>query len=290
MPQPNTTGPYPQSIPPSNTTDLNPGSIPWVNKNYDVRRDETPREERAGLSESEQPPEFAPANWSLPSDREATIKGLVTPPEERGGSTVNDQYSACTPSTSFHQDPKEDVESKEAAVTNTTKETIGAQKDLSDAVPSTTSPSKGQREPVANKELCEGNTTNGTTVTDAESARGPALLHEKQQSGPKSVPHEGNTNESTARITMASTKRPQKAPETQDHLGSGSEIRNTKNFPQVSNKTYAVKHLRISLSNKCAGVVSQVQNVRYQTNRVRLCCRSGFKANQIHILVSHGYL
>lgn len=243
MPQPNTTGPHLESIPLSNTNGLNPGSIPWANKNYDVRRDETPSEERAGLSESEQRPEFAPPNSSVPIRREATIKGIVTPPEEKAGPTVNDQFPAWTPSTLFHQDPEEAVESKEAVVTNTTNETIGAQKDLSDAVPSTTSPLKEEREPVTNKELCEpGNTTNGTTVADAEPVGGSALLHEKQQSGPKSVPHEGDTNESAARITMASTKPLQKALETQDHLGSGSEIRNTKTSPQVSKKTCLFRH------------------------------------------------
>lgn len=243
MPQPNTTGPHLESIPLSNTNGLNPGSIPWANKNYDVRRDETPREERAGLPESEQRPEFAPPNSSVPIRREATIKGIVTPREEKAGPTVNDQFPAWTPSTLFHQDPEEAVESKEAAVTSTTNETIGAQKDLSDAVPSTTSPSKEEREPVTNKELCEpGNTTNGTTVADAEPVGGSALLHEKQQSGPKSVPHEGDTNESAARITMASTKPLQKALETQDHLGSGSEIRNTKTSPQVSKKTCLFRH------------------------------------------------
>ena len=142
----------------------------------------------------------------------------------------------------FPQDPEEAAESKEETVANTTRKTFGAQKDLSDAKPSSTSSSEGQGEPVANKELCEGNTTNGTTVSDAENVAGPALLHEKQQSGPKSVPHDRNTNESAARTTMASTKLLQKAPETQSHLGSGSEIRNTKNSPQVSDKTCLFRH------------------------------------------------
>ena len=139
-----------------------------------------------------------------------------------------------------HQDPEEAVACIEAAVTYTTDETIGSQRDLSNAVPSTTSPSEAKREPVADKELCEGNTTNEATVATAENVGDPALLHAKQQAGPKSVLHEKNTNETAARITKTSTTLLQKAPETQDHLGSGSEMRNTKTYPQVSNTTCIV--------------------------------------------------
>ena len=220
--------------------------------------------------ESEQRPELASFNSSDPSRREAIID-FVTPTEERAGSTINDQYPQYTPSTLHHQGPEEAVESKGTAVTNTTKETIGAKTDLSDAVHSTTPPLEGQREPVGNKELCGGNSTNGTTVTAAETVKGPALLldeskfpspsdkedadnavgnttseklldglqvmpdDQKQQSGPRSLLHEKNANEYTSRITMESAKSPHKAPETQDQLGSGSEMQSTKKYPQVSN-------------------------------------------------------
>ena len=182
---------------------------------------------------------------------------------------------------------------------------------MSDAVPSTTTPLEGQRELVANKELCGGNTTNETSVIATETVRGPALLEgsefpspsdiedtdnaegdrtseklsdglqvmpddQKQQSGPESVLHERNTTETTARITMPSTKLQQKVQETQGHLGSGSEMKNTQKYPQVRNipcivavfvcldtprvKAIAVDHLPLSLSNKCAGIISYAPN------------------------------
>jgi len=240
VPRLNAAGPHTGPLPQPNTSGLNPGSIPWPNKNSDVRRVETPSEERTGLSESEQRPEFVPSNSSVASRGEATIKGLVTPPEERAGLTINVQYPACTSSNLSHQSGEEAVVCVESALTDTTEETIGARRVLSDAVPSTTSPSEARGEPVADKELCKGNTTNGTTVVAAENFGDPALVHEKPQSGPKNVLHERNRNETAARITKTSTKLMQKAKETQDHLGSGSESRNTKNYPQVSNKTCLV--------------------------------------------------
>ena len=229
-----------------------------------------PNEERTGLLESEQRPKLASFNSSDPSRREAII-GLVTPTEERAEATINDQYPQYTPSTLHHQGPEEAVESKGTAVTSTTKKTIGSRTDLSDAVHSITPPLEGQREPVGNKELCGGNSTNDTTVTAVETVRGPALLFEeskfpspsdkedadnavgnttseklldglqvtpddqKQQSRPRGVLHEKNVNKDSSRITMESAKSPHKAPETQDQLASGSEMQSTKKHPQVSN-------------------------------------------------------
>lgn len=195
----------------------------------------------------------------------------MAPTEERAGSTINDQYPQCTPSTLHHQSPEKAVESKGIVVTNTTKETIGPKTDMSDAVHGTTPPLEGQKEPVGSKELCGGNSTNETTVTAAETVRGSALLLEeskfpsasdledranavgnttseklldglqvmpddqKQQLGPRSVLQEKNVNEYASRITMDSTKSPHKAPETQDQLGPGSEMESTEKCPQVSN-------------------------------------------------------
>lgn len=219
MTQSKATIPHSGVVAQSNTTSPNPGSIPPA----------TPNEERTGLLESEQRPELASFNSSDPSLREAVI-GLLTPTEERGGSTINDQYPQHTPSTLHHQGSQKAVESKGTTVKNTTKETIGAKTDLSNTVHSTTPPLEGQRESLGNKELCGGTSTNESPVTAAETVRGPALLEEskflspsgtedtdnavgnttsekltdglqvipdnqKQQSGPQSVSHDKNAND-----------------------------------------------------------------------------------------------
>lgn len=182
-----------------------------------------------------------------------SIRGPETPTEERAESAINDQHQEGTPSTLSRQGPEKAVECKEAAVTNTTNETNGDQKDLSCAAPNTPSPPlEEQKEPIVNQDLNGGNTTTDTVVVVAETVRGPAVLEAggefpnppevgstysagQETTSRELSEKEGNASESASRTTMAFTEPQQKAPETQVLLGSSSEIKDSKTDAQVSN-------------------------------------------------------
>lgn len=183
-----------------------------------------------------------------------TVSGPETPTAERAGSAINDQHPECTPSTLFHQGNEKTVEVQVVAVTNTTKEITGNQMDLSCVVPSTSSRLEEQREPFANNELCGGNTTSETAVVAAEAVRGAANLEGSEFPSPPEVGdtdsagqettsqellesemRQRNTTESAVRTTMTSIEPQQKAPETQDLLGSSSKMKDSKTHAQVSN-------------------------------------------------------
>lgn len=251
---------------PQSSTSPQPGTISQPNKNCGSvthQGDETPNEERTGLSEREQRPEYASSNSSdsilsgAVDSKETVVTGSIsgpeTPTEERAESTINDQHQEGTPSTLSRQGPEKAVECKEAAVTNTTNETNGDQKDLSCAAPNTPSPPlEEQKEPIVNQDLNGGNTTTDTVVVDAETVRGPAVLEAGSEfSNPSEVgstysagqettsrelsEKERSASESASRATMESTEPQQKAPETQVLLGSSSEIKDSKTDAQVSN-------------------------------------------------------
>jgi len=247
----------------STSPHLRPISQP--NKNYGSVThpdDETPNEERTGLSESEQRPECVLSTSSNPTHRQSvdsngtavtgTVSGPETPTEERTGSAINDQDPECTPSTFSHQGRETAVEYKDAPLTNTANETTRGQNDLSGSVPSATPPLEGQEEPIANEVLGGGNTTSETAVEAAEAGRGAALLEGSEfpnllaqgnthNAGQESTSQElsereRNASESASRTTIISTEPQQKAPETQDLLGSNSSVKDSKQHAQVSNK------------------------------------------------------
>lgn len=141
-------------------------------------------------------------------------------------------------------------------MTNTTNEFIGGQRDLSDAVPSTTPPLEGQREPITNQDLYGVDTTSETAVAAAKAVRGPAVLEGSEFPNPpevgdtdsagqetaspelsESAMRQRNTTEDAARTTMTSTEPQQKASESQDLLGSSSKMKDSKKHAQVSNIT-----------------------------------------------------
>lgn len=138
-------------------------------------------------------------------------------------------------------------------MSKTTNKTNGDQNDLSCAVPNTPSlPLADQKESVVNQKPNGGNTTNDTLVADAETIRGPAVLEDGNEfpnspklgstysAGQETTSQElsemeRNASENASRTTMASTEPQQKAPETQVHLGSSSEIKDSQTDAQVSN-------------------------------------------------------
>ncbi|XP_020630793.1 flocculation protein FLO11-like isoform X2 [Orbicella faveolata] len=263
IPQSNVTDPYHGPRPESTTTGPHHGLLSQPDKNYGsvtvhARHDETPNEERTCLSENEQRPECAPSTPSDPTHSGAvdskgtveagTISGPETPTEERAQSAINNRHPECTPSSLSHQGPENAAEFKGAALPNTANETTGGQKDLSDAVSSTTPPLEGQREPIVNQDLNGGNTTSDTVVVDAEAVRDPAVLEVSESPNPPEVgdmysagqettsrelsEKERNASECASRTTMASTEPQQKTPETQVRLGSSSEIKDSKTDTQ----------------------------------------------------------
>ena len=250
---------------PHSSTSPHLGPISQPNKNCGSvthRDDETPNEERTGLSESEQRPECVLSTSSNPTQRQAvdsigtvvtgTVSGPETPTEERTGSAVNDQYPECTPSTLSHQGLETAVEYKDAPLTNTANENTRGQNDLSGAVPSATPLPEGQEEPIANEGLGGGNTTSETALEAAEAVRGAAVLEGSEfpnplaqgnthNAGQESTSQElsereRNASESASRTSIISTEPQQKAPETQDLLGSSSPVKDSKKHAQVSNR------------------------------------------------------
>ena len=192
-----------------------------------------------------------------------TISVPETPTEERAGSAINNQHPECTPPSLSHQDPEKTVEYKEVAVTNTTSETNGDQKDFSCVITNTPSPTlELQKEPVVNQDLNGVNTTSDTVVVDAEKVRDSAVVEGSEfpnapekgitySAGHETTPRElsdrlGHAGESAPRTTMASTERQQKTMETRVLLKAlkalksritSSEIKDNKIDAQVSNIT-----------------------------------------------------
>ena len=182
------------------------------------------------------------------------ISVVETPTEEKAGLAINNQHPECTPPSLSHQGPEKAVEYKEVAVTNTTSETNGDQKDFSCVLPNTPSPTlEEQKEPVVNQDLNGVNTTSDTVVVVAETARYPAVVEGSEfpnapeegityGAGHETTPLEladrlGHAGGSASRTTMASTARQQKAMETRVLLNSSSEIKDNKIDAQVSNIT-----------------------------------------------------
>ncbi len=164
-----------------------------------ITSSETPAEKKAGPTENEQCPEYAPSTSSDhdhekavgskgPADKTNVISGSETPAEERVGLQKNDQRPESTPPTSSNKGNEKAVDSKGATVTNTTTETTGDHMMSGGAVPKTTPPLEGPREPITNEALQGGNAAGETAVTassasdaskdenSAESVRGPAVL------------------------------------------------------------------------------------------------------------------
>ncbi|KAJ7339370.1 hypothetical protein OS493_005764 [Desmophyllum pertusum] len=136
-----------------------------------------------------------------------TVQPDDTPTEERAGLSENDQRPEYTQPTSFDQGHEDAVGSKGAGVTNTTRETIGDQTDLSDAVPSTTPsvtpPLEGQAERIScSTDPHRGNVAPGgeTAVTasstsdntkdenSAEAVRCPAVLEGSERDADSAEP------------------------------------------------------------------------------------------------------
>lgn len=160
-----------------------------------------------------------------------------TPTEGRAGSALNDQHPECTPPSLSHQGPEKAVKLKEVAVTNTTNETNGVQKDLSCDTPNTPLQIGEQKESVVNQDPKGENTTGDTVVVDTETVRGPAVLEDgskfpdppkeeitysagQETASQELSEMERNARESASKTTMASTEPQQKAPEIQVLLGS----------------------------------------------------------------------
>ena len=244
--QSNATGPYQGPRPESNATGPRHGPLPNPNKNYGiisvlVRCDETPNEERTLLTEKEQRPECAPSTSSDPTHSGAvdskstvvtgTISKLETTTEKVAGSAINIQHLESTPSSL----------SQEVTMTNTANETADGQRDLSDAVPSTTLPLEGQREPIVNQALSRGDTASKTAVAAAETVRNPAVLEESKFSHPSDIRDADGAEQDTAsqglsgRTTVPSTEPQQKVPEIQVLLRSSSKIKDGTTDAQVSN-------------------------------------------------------
>lgn len=250
---------------PHSSTSPHLGYISQPNKNCGSvthRDDETPNEERTGLSESEQRPECVLSTSSNPTHKQAvdsnrtvlagTVSGPETPTEERTGSAINDQEPECTLSTLSHEGLETAVEYKDAPLTNTANETTTGQNDLSGVVPSATPPLEGQEEPIAHEGLGGGNTTSETAVEAAEAVRGAAVLEGSEfpnplaqgnthNAGQESTSQElsereRNASESASRTTIISRRPQQKAPETQDLLGSSSSVKDSRKHAQVSNR------------------------------------------------------
>ncbi|KAJ7339367.1 hypothetical protein OS493_005761 [Desmophyllum pertusum] len=187
---------------PQSSTGQHPGPTQQPNKDYvgsvPVQPDEKPTEERAGLSENDQRPEY-------------------TPP------TVSDQG---------HEDA---VGSKGAGVINTTREATGNQTDLSDVVPSATtstaSPLEEQAERTSGSmDPHRGNVAPGgdTTVTASstsdttkdEAVRGPAVLEGSE------ILKSSETRDAAATKITGNTAS----------LGSGSKTEGSQTYAQVTGK------------------------------------------------------
>ena len=143
------------------------------------------------------------------------------------------------------------VEYKDTPLTNTANEITRGQNDLSGAVRSATPSLEGQEETTANEGLGGGNTTSETAVEAAEAVRGAAVLERSEFPNPPAQGNshsagqastsqelserERNASESASRTTIIiSTWPQQKAPETQDLLGSSSSVKDSKKHAQVS--------------------------------------------------------
>ena len=182
-----------------------------------------------------------------------TVSGPETPTEEITGSAINDRDPECTPSTLSHKGLETAIEYKDAPLTNAANEITRGQNDLSGVVPSATPPLEGQEEAIANEGLGGGNTTSETAVEAAEVVRGAAVLEGSEFPNPSAQGNshsagqestsqelserERNASESASRTTIIiSTWPQQKAPETQDLLGSSSSVKDSKKHAQVSNR------------------------------------------------------
>ncbi|KAL9988400.1 hypothetical protein ACROYT_G002838 [Oculina patagonica] len=191
---------------PDSSTGQQLGPIEQPDKDYGSvtdRHDQKPTEGRAGTLENDQRTERTPATSSDqghegafgskgPAGESNTISGSETPAEERVGLQKNDQRPESTLPTSSNEDKENAVDTKGAAVTNTFRETTGDHTMSGGAVPSTTPPLEGQREPITNEALQGDNAASETTVTastatgttkdenSAETVTGPAVLEESE--------------------------------------------------------------------------------------------------------------
>ncbi|KAL9988396.1 hypothetical protein ACROYT_G002834 [Oculina patagonica] len=163
------------------------------------RGSETPAEKTAGPKEREERQEGTPSSSSDhghekavgskgPAGEKNTIGDSETPAEERVGQQKNDQRLESTPPISSFESNEKAVYSKGSTVTNATGEPTGDQMMSGGTVPTTTLPLEGQREPISNEALREGNAASETTVpalytsdvssdgNPAETVRGPAEI------------------------------------------------------------------------------------------------------------------